>query len=578
MKKFITVLTAGLIGAFCLMGCGTDNRQAAKTDADVNTEIAAETETESETATEEAAVPAEDGKTAILVVSFGTSYNESRDLTIGAIETAIADAFPEYEVRRAFTSQIIIDILAEREGLEIDNVEEALDRAVADGITKLVVQPTHLMSGYEYTDLADALDAYADKFDAIALGAPLLTSDADYDSVIKAITAVTADYDDGETAICFMGHGTEADSNGVYAALQEKLTAAGYENYYIGTVEATPGLEDVIAALGENGTYKKVVLRPLMVVAGDHANNDMAGDEEDSWKVVLTQEGYEVEPVLEGLGQIPEIQKLYVEHTQDAIDSMENEEVTPVTGEALADGTYQIEAESSSSMFRIVNAVLHVEGGEMSADITLSGQGYSMLYMGTGEEALLAEEDAYIPYVEDAEGAYTYTVPVEALNTEIDCAAYSKRKERWYDRTLVFSSALLPEEVYVGAAKPADSNVTPAHFDVEDGVYTMEVTLAGGSGKASVESPAQITVRENAAVATIVWSSANYDYMIVNGEKYLPVSVEEHSVFEIPVYKLDEELEIIADTTAMSKLHEVAYTLYFDSATLQREETALCGL
>lgn len=261
-------------------------------------------------------------KTAVLVVSFGTSYNDSRDITIGAIEEAIAKAFPDYEVRRAFTSQIIIDKLKERDGLEIDNVEEALDRAVADGITTLVVQPTHLMDGYEYTDLSNALEQYKDKFDKVVIGAPLLTEDADYDAVIAAITAHTASYDDGETAICFMGHGTEAASNVVYSTLQDKLTAAGYENYYIGTVEAEPSIDDVLEALNAKGTYKKVVLEPLMVVAGDHANNDMAGDEEDSWKTILTDAGYEVECLIEGLGQISEIQQIYVQHTQAAVDSL----------------------------------------------------------------------------------------------------------------------------------------------------------------------------------------------------------------------------------------------------------------
>lgn len=261
-------------------------------------------------------------KTAVLVVSFGTSYNDSRDITIGAIEEAIAKAFPDYEVRRAFTSQIIIDKLKERDGLEIDNVEEALDRAVADGITTLVVQPTHLMDGYEYTDLSNALEQYKDKFDKVVIGGPLLTEDADYDAVIAAITAHTASYDDGETAICFMGHGTEAASNVVYGTLQDKLTAAGYENYYIGTVEAEPSIDDVLEALNAKGTYKKVVLEPLMVVAGDHANNDMAGDEEDSWKTILTDAGYEVECLIEGLGQISEIQQIYVQHTQAAVDSL----------------------------------------------------------------------------------------------------------------------------------------------------------------------------------------------------------------------------------------------------------------
>lgn len=288
-KKLTALLTATLMSVLCLSGCGSKEAQQ---------------------------------KTAILVVSFGTSYNDSREATIGAIEESIAKAFPDYEVRRAFTSQIIIDKLKERDGLEIDNVEEALDRAVADGITTLVVQPTHLMDGYEYTDLADALKDYEDKFDQVVLGDPLLTSDGDFDAVVKAIAEKTASYDNGETAICFMGHGTEADSNGIYAKMQDKLTEAGYENYYIGTVEAEPTLDDVIAAINEKGTYKKVVLEPLMVVAGDHANNDMAGDEEDSWKTIITGEGYEVECILEGLGQISAIQDIYVAHTQAAVDSL----------------------------------------------------------------------------------------------------------------------------------------------------------------------------------------------------------------------------------------------------------------
>jgi sirohydrochlorin cobaltochelatase len=291
-KKWMTIFVTALAGVCLLSGCGKSEKQ-------------------------------KETKQAILVVSFGTSYNESRDITIGAIEEDIAAAFPDYEVRRAFTSQIIIDKLKERDGLEIDNVEEALDRAVADGVNVLVVQPTHLMDGYEYTDLADALKEYEDRFDQLVLGAPLLTEDADFEAVAKAIAGETAAYDDGETAICFMGHGTEADSNEVYSTMQEKLTALGYDNYYIGTVEAEPTVDDVIEAVNAAGKYTRVVLAPLMVVAGDHANNDMAGDGEDSWKTLFTQEGYEVECLIQGLGQYEAVRQIYVEHTQAAINQLQ---------------------------------------------------------------------------------------------------------------------------------------------------------------------------------------------------------------------------------------------------------------
>ncbi|MDO5423662.1 MAG: sirohydrochlorin cobaltochelatase [Eubacteriales bacterium] len=259
------------------------------------------------------------GEKELLIVSFGTSYNDNRQATIGAIEDAEAAAFPEYSVRRGFTSQIIIDKVAERDGKKFDNVGEALDRAVENGVKTLVVQPTHLMNGYEYTDLKDELETYVDQFDQVVLANPLLTTDEDFQAVATAITDATKEYDDGETAIVFMGHGTEADSNSVYAKMQETLTEAGFENYFIGTVEAEPSLEDVLALVAE-GDYTKVVLEDLMVVAGDHAHNDMAGDEEDSWKSQFEAAGYEVECILTGLGEIEEIQQLYVAHTQEAMD------------------------------------------------------------------------------------------------------------------------------------------------------------------------------------------------------------------------------------------------------------------
>ena len=261
------------------------------------------------------------GETELLVVSFGTSYNDNRRETIGAIEKAMQAAFPELSVRRGFTSQIIIDHVNKRDGEKIDNVTEALDRAVDNGVKTLVVQPTHLMNGLEYNDLKDELAGYSDSFEKIALGEPLLTSDEDFQKVADAIVEVTKEYDDGETAICFMGHGTEAESNQVYSKMQQVLTDGGHKNYFVGTVEATPSLEDVIAAVKESGC-KKVVLRPLMIVAGDHANNDMAGDEDGSWKTEFEKAGFEVTTVVEGLGSIPAIQDILVAHAQAAVDSI----------------------------------------------------------------------------------------------------------------------------------------------------------------------------------------------------------------------------------------------------------------
>ena len=259
------------------------------------------------------------GENELLVVSFGTSFNDNRRNTIGAIEDALEKAFPDWSVRRAFTSQIIIDHVKSRDGEEIDNVKQALDRAVANGVKKLVVQPTHLMNGLEYTDLTEEVSQYADAFDKISIGEPLLSTDEDFKSVEEAITGATASYDDGQTAIVFMGHGTEADSNAIYSKMQENLKADKYDNYYIGTVEATPSVTDVLEQV-KAGDYKRVVLRPLMVVAGDHANNDMAGDEDDSWKSIFEAAGYNVECVLEGLGSVDAIHEIYVAHAQKAVD------------------------------------------------------------------------------------------------------------------------------------------------------------------------------------------------------------------------------------------------------------------
>ena len=258
------------------------------------------------------------GEKELLVVSFGTSFNDSRRLTIGGIERALQKAFPDWSVRRAFTSQIIIDHVKSRDGEVIDNVSEALDRAVENGVKTLVVQPTHLMHGYEYTDLVNELAEYADAFESITVGEPLVNSAEDFSMTAAVLADVTASYNDGKTAIVYMGHGTEAESNEIYAKMQQLMKDAGYENYFIGTVEAEPSLEDVLA-LVQAGSYERVVLRPMMIVAGDHANNDMAGEEEDSWKSVFEAAGYEVECVLQGLGQSSVVQQMFVQHCAEAM-------------------------------------------------------------------------------------------------------------------------------------------------------------------------------------------------------------------------------------------------------------------
>ena len=330
LKKLgIMLIVSGMLMSM-LTACGGSKTAASDDTQDENT--TAQTDTQDQTDPDENYETGdaslddplnqdEIGETELLVVSFGTSYNDNRRETIGAIETAMQAAFPELSVRRGFTSQIIIDHVNKRDGEKIDNVTEALDRAVDNGVKTLVVQPTHLMNGLEYNDLKDELAGYSDSFEKIALGEPLLTSDEDFQKVADAIVEVTKEYDDGETAICFMGHGTEAESNQVYSKMQQVLTDGGHKNYFVGTVEATPSLEDVIAAVKESGC-KKVVLRPLMIVAGDHANNDMAGDEDGSWKTEFEKAGFEVTTVVEGLGSIPAIQDILVAHAQAAADSI----------------------------------------------------------------------------------------------------------------------------------------------------------------------------------------------------------------------------------------------------------------
>ena len=327
-KRIVAMLTVAALGMTMMVGCGEKQEEISteQLQTEEETTEVAETEEEDDENYETGDASLDDprnqdeiGEKELLVVSFGTSFNDSRRLTIGAIEKALEEAYPEYSVRRAFTSNIIIDHVNKRDGILIDDLDAGLQRAVDNGVKELVIQPTHLMNGIEYTELSDAVAQYADAFDSVKIGAPLLTTDEDFKNVEQALVDWTKDYDDGKTAIVFMGHGTEAESNGVYAKMQELFTADGYENYYVGTVEATPSLDDVLAAV-QAGEYERVILEPMMVVAGDHANNDMAGDEDDSWKSAFEKAGYKVECLLRGLGENEAIQQMYVEHAKAVIE------------------------------------------------------------------------------------------------------------------------------------------------------------------------------------------------------------------------------------------------------------------
>ena len=411
------------------------------------------------------------GENEILVVSFGTSFNDSRAEDIGGVETAIAEAFPDWSVRRAFTAQIIINHVQARDEEFIDNMDQALQRTVDNGVKNLIVQPTHLMHGAEYDELCDAVLEYTDEFENVLVAEPLLgevgedetVTNSDKETVAEAITSAAveeAGYESAEeaaedgTAFVFMGHGTSHSAKVTYSQMQTEMDTLGYDNVFIGTVEGEPeetSCENVINAVADAG-YKNVVLRPLMVVAGDHANNDMAGDDDDSWKSMFEASGNfdSVECQIEGLGRIETVEELYVSHTQAAIDelgSLSEDASSESASTELEDGTYTADFNTDSSMFCVNEAndgkgTLVVKDGKMTIHVSLQGTGIINLFVGTSEDAqkegaeLLEPTEDTVTYSDGTtEEVYGFDIPVPAIGEDFDCALIGN-KGVWYDHVV----------------------------------------------------------------------------------------------------------------------------------------------
>lgn len=256
-------------------------------------------------------------KKALLIVSFGSSFNENRAASIDETEKVIAEAFPEYDKYTAFTSQIIIDIYKDRDGIEYDNVSQAIEKIYKEKYGEVLVVPTHVINGEEYDQMTEELRPFMDKFETLNISSPLLTNINDYKSVANALLKELPEVDE-KTAIILMGHGTHHHANSAYPTLDYVFKHMGNENVYIGTVEGAPSFEDVANDIKKKD-YEKILLMPMMIVAGDHAHNDMAGDEEDSWKVMFKSMGYDVDYILKGLGELPAIQQLFVDHANEAL-------------------------------------------------------------------------------------------------------------------------------------------------------------------------------------------------------------------------------------------------------------------
>ena len=416
------------------------------------------------------------GDNELLVVSFGTSFNDSRAEDIKGIEDALQEAYPDWSVRRAFTAQIIINHVQARDDEKIDNMDQALQRAVDNGVKNLVVQPTHLMHGAEYDEMVEAIDGYKDKFESVAIAEPMLGEVGDDATVInddkKAVAQAITDeavkaagYDSMEaaaedgTAFVFMGHGTSHTANVTYDQMQTQMEELGFTNAFIGTVEGKPedtACEEVIKKAQDAG-FKKVVLRPLMVVAGDHANNDMAGDDEDSWKSMFNASGAfeSVDCQIAGLGGIEAIQQIYVDHTKAAMEELGDAAVlstASVAATELADGTYSAKFNTDSSMFHVNEAdngcgTLTVKDGKMTMHIRLVSKKIVNLYVGTAADAekdgaeLLQPTSEKVTYSDGTtEEVYAFDVPMEALDQEFDLAILGT-KGTWYDHKVSVSDA-----------------------------------------------------------------------------------------------------------------------------------------
>ena len=413
------------------------------------------------------------GENEILVVSFGTSFNDSRVEDISGVEKAIQAANPDWAVRRAFTAQIIINHVQARDDEKIDNMDQALERAVNNGVKNLLIQPTHLMHGAEYDELTEALDKYADKFEKVAVAEPLLGevgSDAtvineDKKAVAEAVVAEAVKVagfdsldaaDKDSTAFVFMGHGTAHTAKVSYSQMATQMDKLGYKNVFIGTVEGEPeetACENIIEEVKAAG-YKKVILRPLMVVAGDHANNDMAGDDEDSWKSMFTASGAfdSIDCQIEGLGRIDAVRELYVRHTAEGmkqLGSIETSDAAAATD--LEDGTYDVKFTTDSSMFKVNEelkdmAKLKVKNGEMTVHISLASESIVNLFPGLAEDAqkdgavLLEPTKDEIKYSDGTtETVNGFDVPVPYLDKEFDLALIGT-KGKWYDHKVSVSS------------------------------------------------------------------------------------------------------------------------------------------